>query len=107
MYPPLPSALTPILYHFNPMYNLTYYSVPFILFHPLQLCRIGSLHLPAILRQARCCRQRYKILYFLVTELTLHGLLYCGCFVLQYSAMTGKFLEQLTVAPLVKFPTFT
>ena len=43
------SALTPILCNLNPMYNLTCYSVPFILSRTLQLCRIGSLHLPATL----------------------------------------------------------
>jgi len=46
---PSPPALTPILCYFNTMYNLTCYSVPFILSRTLQLCRIGSLHLPAIL----------------------------------------------------------
>ena len=106
MYPPLPSTLTPILHHFNPMHNLTCYSVPFILSHPQQLYRIGSLHLPAILWEPRCCGQRYKILYFLVTELTLHGMFYGGCAALHWSGRTWKLLEKLTVVPLFKFPTF-
>jgi len=40
-------------------------------------------------------------------ELTLHGMLYGGCGVLHYNAMTGNFLEKLTFAPLDKFPTST
>ena len=88
------------------MHNLTCYSVSFILSHPLQLCRIGSLHLSATLWEPRCWWQRYRILNLLGTELTLHGMLFAGCTGLHWSGRTWKLLEKLTVAPLFKFPTF-
>ena len=89
MYFPFPSSLTPIHHHLNPMCSLTCCRVPFILSRPLQLCPIGSLHLPAILWQQPCCGQRYKILYFLVTELTLRGVFYGGSAALHYSGKTS------------------
>jgi hypothetical protein len=71
MFPPLPYALTTFLQHLNPMCSLKYFSIPFFLSRALQLCPLGALLLSTILPEQRPCRHQCKILYFLVTELTL------------------------------------
>jgi len=72
---PIPSALNLTLCHLNPMYSLTFYRMSLLSSPTHCSSRMVNLPLRATLSEPRWCGHQYKIPYFLVTELTRHGML--------------------------------